>query len=63
MLVDGILKELKKVVRSVTFHPPQLPYISDISGRWITIEEATSEDYWVRHMRETVRFADGVEDC
>ncbi|MGX5556801.1 SDR family NAD(P)-dependent oxidoreductase [Bacillus cereus] len=62
MLVDGILKEFKKVVRSVTFHPPQLPYISDISGRWITIEEATSEDYWVRHMRETVRFADGVEE-
>ncbi|WP_018753420.1 type I polyketide synthase [Paenibacillus sanguinis] len=62
LLMDGILGEFEKVVRSVTFHKPQLPYISDISSGWITVEEATSVEYWVRHIRDTVRFADGVEE-
>ncbi|MRN57060.1 type I polyketide synthase [Paenibacillus monticola] len=62
LLMDGILGEFEKVVRCVTFHKPQLPYISDISGGWITVGEATSVEYWVRHIRETVRFADGVEE-
>ncbi|UED72197.1 type I polyketide synthase [Brevibacillus sp. DP1.3A] len=62
LLMDGILGEFEKVARSVTFHKPQLPYVSDISGGWITVGEATSVEYWVRHMRDTVRFADGVEE-
>lgn len=62
LLMDGILGDFEKVVRSVTFHKPQMPYISDISGGWITVGEATSVEYWVRHMRDTVRFADGVKE-
>ena len=39
---------------------PQLPFPSNVSGTWITAAEATDPKYWVRHLRQTVRFADGV---
>jgi malonyl CoA-acyl carrier protein transacylase/acyl carrier protein len=39
---------------------PQIPFISNVTGKWITPREATDPTYWARHLRETVRFADGV---
>jgi NAD(P)-dependent dehydrogenase (short-subunit alcohol dehydrogenase family)/acyl carrier protein len=41
--------------------PPTRPYISNVTGTWITEKEATDPGYWVRHMREAVRFAEGVK--
>lgn len=40
--------------------PPRLPVISNLSGRILTAAEATDPAYWCRHLREPVRFADGV---
>lgn len=39
---------------------PQVPFVSNVTGTWITADEATDPGYWARHMRHTVRFADGV---
>ncbi|HLJ89395.1 MAG TPA: amino acid adenylation domain-containing protein [Candidatus Angelobacter sp.] len=47
-------------VRSISLHPPTLPFVSNLTGTWITSAEATSTDYWVRHARDAVRFGDGI---
>ncbi|MGL6339577.1 MAG: type I polyketide synthase, partial [Waterburya sp.] len=47
-------------IAKVKLNPPQMPFISNVSGTWITDEEATNPHYWAKHMRQTVRFADGV---
>ena len=58
--IDPILPEFKKYLETVELHPPQIPLISNVTGAWMTPEEATSVDYWLRHLRQTVRFADGL---
>jgi len=59
-MVEPIMEEFKKKIRKVKFHKPRIPFVSSISGRWITPEEATAPAYWTRHVRETVRFVDGL---
>jgi acyl transferase domain-containing protein len=47
-------------VESVKLQPPRLPYLSNVTGTWITAAEATDPHYWVRHMLAPVRFADSL---
>ena len=47
-------------LRSIVMSPPGIPFISNVTGTWITAEEATDPDYWGKHLRQTVRFADGL---
>jgi acyl transferase domain-containing protein len=61
-MLEGILEEFEAFFQNVTLSPPQLPFVSNLSGKWITPEEATDPSYWVRHLRNTVRFADGVAE-
>ncbi|MFJ8649770.1 type I polyketide synthase [Streptomyces sp. NPDC093546] len=58
--MDGILDAFREVAAGVSFAPPSLPVVSNVTGRPATAEQLTSPDYWVRQLRETVRFADGV---
>ncbi|MCP3804690.1 SDR family NAD(P)-dependent oxidoreductase [Allokutzneria sp. A3M-2-11 16] len=59
-LMDGILAEFGKVVGSATASAPTVPIVSTLTGKTATAAELSSVDYWVRHVRETVRFADAV---
>jgi phthiocerol/phenolphthiocerol synthesis type-I polyketide synthase E len=59
-MTEPILKTFTSIVEGVTLRPPQVPYISNLTGRWMTAEEATDPRYWAKHLRQTVRFADGV---
>jgi acyl transferase domain-containing protein/acyl carrier protein len=59
-MMDPILDAFRDAVRKVKRNAPQLPYLSNVTGKWITTEEATSPDYWAKHLRGAVRFADGV---
>ncbi|AOR30416.1 polyketide synthase [Streptomyces fodineus] len=56
-LMEPMLEEFAEVVRGLAFEKPQLPVVSNLTGR--LVEDYTPE-YWVRHVREAVRFADGV---
>jgi len=47
--------ELGSVVQA-----PTIPFVSNLTGTWIAPSEAMSADYWVKHLRNTVRFADGI---
>ncbi|UHA74004.1 type I polyketide synthase [Paenibacillus sp. 481] len=61
-MMDPILESFRAKVSSITLRKPEMPYISNVSGNWITVEEATAADYWVNHLRGTVRFADGLRE-
>jgi acyl transferase domain-containing protein/NADPH:quinone reductase-like Zn-dependent oxidoreductase/thioesterase domain-containing protein/acyl carrier protein len=57
-LMDPILTSFGERVRRIALHAPGIPYLSNRSGTWIQKEEATDPEYWVRHLRSTVRFSD-----
>ena len=59
-MMDGALEPFLAVLRKVRLAKPQLPWISCVTGDWITAEEATDPDYWARQLRQPVRFAEGV---
>ncbi|MFD8518396.1 acyltransferase domain-containing protein, partial [Streptomyces antimycoticus] len=58
--MDGMLAEFGEVLRGVEFRAPNLPVVSNVSGV-VAGDELCSPEYWVRHVRETVRFADGLD--
>ncbi|MEV4881531.1 SDR family NAD(P)-dependent oxidoreductase [Streptomyces cyaneofuscatus] len=58
--MEGILDEFRTVVRGLTFHAPRIPVVSNVTGTLAKEEELTSPDYWARHIREAVRFHDGI---
>ncbi|MEP7010522.1 MAG: amino acid adenylation domain-containing protein [Acidobacteriota bacterium] len=61
-MMDPALEAFGREVRKVRLNPPQRPYLSNLTGTWITAEEATDPEYWVRHLRGTVRFSAGLSE-
>jgi polyketide synthase PksJ len=59
-MVEPMLDEFTGKIKAIQFKEPQIPYISGLSGEWITAAEAMSPGYWTRHLRETIRFANGL---
>ncbi|WP_055106381.1 type I polyketide synthase [Paenibacillus ihumii] len=59
-MMEPMLERFAEVMRGIVLYAPQLPYVSNVTGTWITAGQATDPMYWVRHLRDTVRFADGI---
>jgi acyl transferase domain-containing protein/acyl carrier protein len=59
-MLDPIVDAFRQRVASVTLCPPTRRYLSNVSGTFITAAEATDPAYWAAHLRQTVRFADGL---
>ncbi|WP_421109206.1 SDR family NAD(P)-dependent oxidoreductase, partial [Streptomyces sp. NEAU-S77] len=59
-LMDPMLDEFRTVVGELTFHEPTMPVVSNLTGAVAAAGELCSAEYWVRHVREAVRFADGI---
>jgi acyl transferase domain-containing protein/thioesterase domain-containing protein/acyl carrier protein len=61
-MMKPILEKFEKHVERIELNIPQIPYISNLTGKWITAQEVTKPSYWVNHLQETVRFAEGIEE-
>ncbi len=61
-MMDLVAERLAERVRGLRLAVPEIPFMSDVTGTWITAEEAVSPDYWTRHLCRTVRFAEGMEE-
>jgi acyl transferase domain-containing protein/acyl carrier protein len=59
-LMDSAVAKFREHVAIVDFKPPKTQYVSNVTGGWIRDIDATDPDYWVRHLRQTVRFSDGL---
>ncbi|MEU4052212.1 SDR family NAD(P)-dependent oxidoreductase [Streptomyces olivaceus] len=56
-LMEPMLDEFHRVARTLSYGPPKIPVVSNVNGEPVT---GFTADHWVRHVRETVRFADGL---
>jgi acyl transferase domain-containing protein len=59
-MMDPVLAPFRELVSRAGPRAPTRPYVSSLTGRWITPGEATDPGYWARLLREPVRFGDGV---
>ena len=59
--MDPMLDEFEAFVRTIEFAEPTIPIISNLTGKAASFEEMSKPGYWRRHVREAVRFSDGVE--
>lgn len=58
--MDPILDEFADTMRRAVLQEPRTPYISNLTGTWITPKQATDPEYWTQHLRHTVRFGEGL---
>ncbi|NYV76386.1 type I polyketide synthase, partial [Streptomyces sp. UH6] len=57
--MEPMLEQFRTLLRTATFHAPRIPIVSNLTGT-VAGEELLTADYWVNHVRQAVRFADGV---
>ena len=61
-LMEGAIEPFIECLRGITFNPPQLPFISNVTGTWITAAAATDPLYWAQHLRQPVQFSAGMAE-
>ena len=61
-MMEPMLKPFIEEVSKATLKAPSIPYLSNVTGNWITAEEATDPAYWAKHIRQTVLFSNGVSE-
>ncbi|MEU0839165.1 type I polyketide synthase, partial [Streptomyces sp. NPDC005962] len=58
--MDGMLDAFREVAQGLTYEAPRIPIVSNLTGELVSAEEIATADFWVRHVREAVRFLDGI---
>jgi acyl transferase domain-containing protein len=59
-MMEPLAPRLTELARGLRLHPPQVPYLSNVTGAWITPEQATDPGYWAQHLCRPVRFAEAA---
>ncbi|NEZ55587.1 type I polyketide synthase [Adonisia turfae] len=60
-MMEAIVPAFRTLVAGFNLQPPNIPYVSNLTGTWITPDQVTNPDYWIQHLRQPVRFADQVQ--
>ena len=58
--MEPMMEEFRRIASRLKFKPPKLPIVSNVTGQRATAEELMSPKYWVDHIRQAVRYLDGV---
>ena len=61
-MLDPIVKAFEAAITTVRLNEPRIPYTSNVTGKWITVHEATSPAYWAMHANHTARFNDALHE-
>jgi acyl transferase domain-containing protein/thioesterase domain-containing protein/acyl carrier protein len=61
-MMDPMLESFRTEMAKISLHAPTIPYISNLTGTWITSAEATDPHYWTNHLRNAVQFSRGLEE-
>lgn len=59
-MMEPILEPFSQYVAGVPRHAPKIPWVSNVTGQWVTPEQSVDPQYWAGHLRRTVRFSDGI---
>jgi FkbM family methyltransferase len=59
-MMEPIIPRLRELLAGFPLRPPEIPYVSNVTGTWIRPEEATDPEYWIRHLTGRVLFGDGL---
>jgi acyl transferase domain-containing protein/thioesterase domain-containing protein len=59
-MLEPILAEFGEFCHTIPLEKPRIPLVSNLTGTWITDAQATDPQYWVDHLRSTVRFDEGI---
>lgn len=60
-MMEPMLKSFEKVLAGVKLKAPSIAYVSNLSGTWITQQDATDPQYWCQHLRQSVCFSQGIQ--
>ncbi|VEP16804.1 conserved hypothetical protein [Hyella patelloides LEGE 07179] len=60
-MMQPMAEALTKLIGKFELHPPQIPYLSNVTGTWITAEQATNPNYWTNHLTQKVCFSENLE--
>ena len=58
--MESVERPFKDMLANISLSAPTISIISNVTGTWLSTEEATNPDYWYRHMRQTVKFFGGL---
>ncbi|MEG4342101.1 SDR family NAD(P)-dependent oxidoreductase [Microcoleus sp. A003_D6] len=61
-MMEAIAESFTELVKTVNLQAPKIPYLSNVTGTWITAEQATDPNYWTKHLCQPVLFADGMQE-
>jgi len=61
-MMDPAVDELRGTLVGMKLSAPEIPFISNVTGTWISAAEAKDPGYWARHLRQPVRFSEGVAE-
>ena len=62
-MMDPVLPVFAEFFKQVKLSPPTIPIASTVTGQWMEPEQATNPDFWVKHVRKTVRFGNAARLC
>jgi acyl transferase domain-containing protein len=60
-MMEPVVAECARLAAGLRLAPPKIPFVSNVTGTWISDSQATDPAYWAAHLRCTVRFAEGLE--